>query len=139
MKVGNRSSESMAQFRCLGTTQFDSGGGKRGLDSFNAVQNLLSSHLLSENIKIRIYRTIILPEVLYGCETLSLTLRKNHRLRVFENRVLRRIFGSKRDEVTAGWKKLHNEGFHNLYSSSSISRMIESRIIIQAGPVAGIG
>jgi hypothetical protein len=84
---------------------------KRRLNSGNAcyhsVQNLLPSRLLSKNIKIRIHKTIILPVVLYGCETLSLTLREEHRLRVFENRVLR-IFGPKRDEVTGDWRKLHN-------------------------------
>jgi hypothetical protein len=63
-------------------------------------------------VKIKIYKTIILPVVLYECETLSLTLREEHKLRVFENRVLRRIFGSKRDEVTGGWRKLHNEELH---------------------------
>jgi len=73
------------------------------------VQNLLSSSLLSKNIKIKIYRTIILPVILYGCETWLLTLREERRLRVFENRVLRRIFGPKRDEVTMEWRKLHNE------------------------------
>ena len=65
-----------------------------------SVQNILSSSLLSKNLKIKIYRTIILPVVLYGCETWSLTLREEHRLRMFENRVLRRVFGPKRDEVT---------------------------------------
>jgi hypothetical protein len=69
------------------------------------------------NIKIRIYKTIILPVGLYGCETWSLTLREEHRLRVFENRVLRRIFGPKRDEETGGWEELHNEELHNLYNS----------------------
>jgi hypothetical protein len=82
---------------------------------------------MSKNIKIRIYRTIILYVVLYGCETWSLTLREEHKLRVFEKRVLRRIFGPKRDEVTGGWTKLHNEELHNLYSSPSIIRMIKSR------------
>jgi hypothetical protein len=67
---------------------------------YHSVQNLLSSRLLSKNLKIRIYKTIILPVVLYGCETWSLTLKEEHRLRVFENRVLRRIFGLKRDEET---------------------------------------
>jgi hypothetical protein len=62
-----------------------------------------------ENLKIRIYKTVILPVILYGCETWSLTLRKEHKLGVFENRVLRRIFGPKRDEVTGEWRKLHNE------------------------------
>jgi hypothetical protein len=73
-----------------------------------SVQNLLSFRLLSKNLKIRIYKTIILPVVLYGYETWSLTLRDEHRLRVFENMVLRRIFGKKRDEVTGESKKLHN-------------------------------
>jgi hypothetical protein len=77
---------------------------KRRLNSGNvcyySVQNLLSSRLLSKNIKIKIFKSIILPMVLNGCETWSLTLREEHRLRVFENRVLRRIFGPKRDEVT---------------------------------------
>ena len=72
------------------------------------MQNLLSSSLLSKNLKIKIHRTIILPVVLYGCETWSLILRVERRLRVFENRVLRRTFGPKRDEVTGEWRKLHN-------------------------------
>jgi hypothetical protein len=85
--------------------------------------------LLSKNVKIIIYKNIILPVVLYG----SLTLRKEHRLRVFENRVLRRIFGPKRDEVTGGWRELHNEELHNLYSSPNIIRMIKSRRMRLAG------
>jgi hypothetical protein len=85
-----------------------------------SVQNLLSSRLLSKNIKIGINKTIILPVALYGCKTWSLTFREKYRLRVFENRLLRRIFGPKRDEVTGGWRKLHNEELHNLYSSQSI-------------------
>jgi hypothetical protein len=68
------------------------------------VQDLVSSSLLSKNTKIKIYRTIFLPVVLYGCETWSVTLREEHRLRVFENRVLRKIFGPKRDEVTGEWR-----------------------------------
>jgi hypothetical protein len=75
----------------------------------------LSSRLLSRNIKVKIYKTIILRVVFYGCETWSLTLREDHRLRVFENRVLRRIFGAKRDEVTGEWRKLHNEELHISY------------------------
>jgi hypothetical protein len=71
--------------------------------------------------------TIILPVVLYGCETLSLTLREQHRLRVFENRVLRRIFGPKRDEVTGEWRKSYNEELHILYSSPNITRQMKSR------------
>jgi hypothetical protein len=81
---------------------------------------------VSKKLKIRIYKTIILPVVLYGCETWSLTLREEHRLRVFENRVLRRIFGQKRDEVTGEWRKLNNEELCDLYSSPSIIRIIKS-------------
>ena len=73
-----------------------------------------SSRLLSRNLKIKIYRTIILPVVLYECETWSLTLREERRLRVFENRVLRRVFGPKRDEITEEWRKLHNEELSDL-------------------------
>ena len=79
------------------------------------MQNLLSSGLLSKNLKIKIYRTVILPVVLYGCETWSLTLREERRLRVFENRVLRRIFGPRRNKVTGDWRKLHNEELNDLY------------------------
>jgi len=74
----------------------------------------MSSSLLSKKLKIKIGRTIILPIVLYGCETWSLTLREEHRLRVFENRVLRRVFGPKRDEVTGEWRRLHNEELSDL-------------------------
>jgi hypothetical protein len=84
-------------------------------------------------LKIRIYKIIILPVVLYGCKTLSLTLREEHRLRVFENRVLRGIFGPKRDEMIGGWTKLHNEELHNLYCSPSIIRIIKSRRIKMGG------
>jgi hypothetical protein len=78
--------------------------------------------LLSKNLKIKIYkyRTTILPVVLYVCETWSLTLREERRLRLFENRVLRRVFGPKRDEVTEEWKKLHNEELRDLYSLPNI-------------------
>jgi hypothetical protein len=82
----------------------------------------VSSRLLSRNVKVKIYKTIILPVVLYGCETWSLTLREEHRLRVFENRVLRRIFVRKKDDVTGKWRKLHNEELHNLFSSPDIIR-----------------
>jgi hypothetical protein len=77
--------------------------------------------------------------VLYGCETWSLTLREKHRLRVFENRVLRRIFGPKRDEVTGDWRKLHNYELHNLYSSPNIIKMIKSRRMRWTGHVARMG
>jgi hypothetical protein len=85
------------------------------------------------------YKTIILPVVLYGCETWSLTVREEHKLRVFQNRVLRRIFGPKRDGVMGGWRKLHNEEVHNLYSSPSIMRIIKSRRMRWAEHVARMG
>jgi hypothetical protein len=99
----------------------------------------LASRLLSRNVKIKIYKTIILPVGLYGCETWSLTLREVHRLRVFENRVLRRIFGPKTDEVTGEWGKLHNEELHNLYSYPDIIRQVKSRRMRWAGHVARMG
>jgi hypothetical protein len=89
--------------------------------------------LLSRNINIRIYKTTILPVVLYGCETWSLVLREEHRLRVFENTVPRRIFGPKRDEMTGDWRKLHNEELHNFYSSTDIIKMMRSRRMRWAG------
>jgi hypothetical protein len=85
----------------------------------------LSSSLLSKNTRIEIYRTIILPVVLYGCETWSLTLREEHRLRVFENRALRGIFGPKRDEVSCEWRRLHNEELNDLYSSPNTIQVIK--------------
>jgi hypothetical protein len=81
---------------------------------------------MSKNLKIKIYKTVILPVVLYGCETWSLTLAEEHRLRVFENRVLRRIFGPKREE-DGSWRKLHNDELRDLYSSPNIVRVIKSR------------
>jgi hypothetical protein len=89
--------------------------------------------LLSKNLKIRIYKTTILPVVLDGCETWSLTLREEHRLGMFENRVLRRIFGPKRDEVTGEGRKLHNKELHDLYSSPNSIRMVKARRMRWAG------
>jgi hypothetical protein len=90
-------------------------------------------------LKFKIYKPIILSVVLYGCETWSLTLREEHRLRVFENRVLRGIFGPTRDEVIGEWRKLHNRELHNLYSSPDIIRQIQSRRMRWAGHVARMG
>jgi len=112
---------------------------KLGNACYYSVQNLLSSSLLSKKLKIKIYRTMILPVVLYGCETWSLTLREERRLRVFENRVLRRVFGPKRDEVTGKWRKLHNEELNDLYSLPNIVRVVKSRRMRWAGHVARMG
>jgi len=102
------------------------------------VRNLLSSSLLSKNLKIKIHRTIIIP-VVYGCETWSLTLREECRLRVFENRMLRRIFGPKRDEVKGEWRKLHNEELNDLYSSPNIISVIKTRRIRWVGHALCMG
>ncbi|KAJ4426501.1 hypothetical protein ANN_27315 [Periplaneta americana] len=95
--------------------------------------------LNSKNLKVRIYKTVILPVVLYGCETWTLTLREEHTLKVFENKVLRKIFGAKRDEVTGERRKLHNTELHTLYSSPDIIRNIKSRCLRWAGHVARMG
>jgi len=104
-----------------------------------SVLNLLSSRLLSKNLKIKIYRNIILPAVLCGCKTWSLKLREERKLRVFENVVLRRIFEPRRDEVTGEWRRLYNEELNDLYSSPNILRVIKSRRIRWAGHVARMG
>jgi hypothetical protein len=103
------------------------------------VQNLLSSCLPTKNVKVRIYKTIILLVIIYGCETWSLALREEHKLRVFENRVLRRIFGPKRDGVTGGWRKLRYVELRDMYPSPSIIRIIKSRRMRWAGHVARMG
>ena len=100
---------------------------RSGNACYHSVQNLLSSRLPSKNLKIKICRTIILPVVLYGCETWSLTLREERKLRVFENMVLRRIFGPRSDEVTGEWRRLHNEELKDPYSSPNIVQVIISR------------
>jgi hypothetical protein len=108
---------------------------KRRLNSDNAcyhsVQNLPSTRLLYQNINIKIYKATISPVVLYGWKNWSLTLIEEHRLRVFENRVLRRIFGPQGDEVTGGWKQLHN-----VYFSPSTIRMVKPRRMRRVGHVA---
>jgi len=111
---------------------------KSGNACYHLVQNLWSSSLLFRSIKIKIHRTVILPVVLYECETWLRTLREEHRLRVSENRVLR-IFGPKRDEVTEEWRKLHNKEFNDLYCSPNIVWVIKSRRMRWAGHVAHMG
>ena len=99
----------------------------------------MSSSLLFKNLNIKIYRTIILPIVLYGCETWSLTLREERRLRVFENRVLRVIFGAKGDEVTGEWRKLHNEELNDLCCSPNVVRVVKWRRMRWAEHVSNMG
>jgi hypothetical protein len=104
--------------------------------SFSPKSFVFSSHI--KNLKIKIHKTVILPVVLYGCEIWSLTLREERRLRVFENRVLRKIFGPKREE-DGSWRKLHNDELHSPYSSPNIVRVIKSRRMRWAGHVARRG
>jgi hypothetical protein len=109
-----------------------------GNDCYHSFQNFLSCRL-SKNLKIRIYKTIILPVVLYECDIWSLALREERRLRVFENRVLRKIFGPKRDEVTGEWRQVHNEELRGLYSPPNIIRIFKSRRVRSTGHVARMG
>jgi len=135
VRTDNNSIERVEEFKYLGTTLTNQNSIQEQIKSslklgnacYYSVQNLLSSKLLSKNLKIKMYRIIILPVVLYGCETWSLTLREERRLRVFENRVLRRVFRPRRDEVTGEWRKLHNEELRDLYSLPNIVRVVKSR------------
>jgi len=136
--------ERVEQFKYLGTTLTNINSIQEEIKSrlksgnacYQSVQNLLTFSLPSKNIKIKIYRTIILPVVVYECETWLLTLSEERRLRVFVNRVLRRIFGPKRDDVTGEWRKLHNEELNDLYSSPSIFQVFKSRRMRWTGHVA---
>ena len=110
----------------------------RIIASISHLQSFLFQFAI-QKLKIKIYRTIILPVVLYGCETWSLTLRDERRLRVFENRVLRRVFGPKRDVVTGEWRKLHNEELSDLYSLPNIVRVVKWRRMRWAGHMVRMG
>jgi hypothetical protein len=104
-----------------------------------AAQLVASRAVFRSTKLVRIYKTIILPVVLYGCDTWPLTVREEHKLSVLEKRGLRRILGPKMDGVTGGWRKLHNDEMHNLNSSPSINRIIKSRRMRWAGHVAQRG
>ncbi|KAJ4438444.1 hypothetical protein ANN_14389 [Periplaneta americana] len=147
IKIGDLSFEELEKFKYLGATvtniNYTWEEIKHRINMGNAcyysVEKLLSSSLLSKKLNVRIYKTVILPVVLYDCETWTLTLREEQRLRVFENKVLRKIFGTKRDEVTGEWRKLHNAELHALYTSPDIIRNVKSRCLRWAGHVAHMG
>ena len=107
-----------------------------GNTCYYSLGKILSSRLLSKKLKVKTYKTIILPVVLYGCETWSLILREEQRLRVLENKVLMKIFGAKKDEITGEWRKLYNAELHALYSSPNIISSLKSRRLRWVGHLA---
>ena len=148
LRTDNSTFERVEEFKHLGTTLRNQNSIaeeiksrlKSGNACYHSVQNILSSRLLSKNLKIKTYvRTILLPVVLYGCETWSLTLQEERKLRVSENMALRRIFELRRDEVTGELRRLHNKELNDLYSSPNIVRVIKSKRMRWAGHVARMG
>ena len=133
IQIDNSSFERVEQVKYLGTTLTEQNSIQEEIKSrlksgnayYELAQNLLSSSLLSKNVKIKIYRIILVPVVLYGCETLLLKPMEEYGLRVIENRVLRRIIGPKRDKVTGEWRKLNNEELNDLYSLLNIVWVIK--------------
>jgi hypothetical protein len=134
VKIDSITIERVKEFKYLGATLTDQNSIQKGIKSrlklgnacYHLVQKLLSSRLLSRNLKFNIYRTLILPVVLYGCKPWLLTFRGERRLNVFENRVLRRVFGPRRGEVTGEWRKLHNEELNDHYYFPNIVRVVNS-------------
>jgi hypothetical protein len=143
LPIHNKSFKNVTKFKCLRTTATNQNWTNEEIKSrlnsgnacYHSVQNILSSCLLSKNFNIKIHKTIILSAVLYGCETWSLILREEQRLGVFENRVLRRIFGPRREEVAGGWRRLHNEELHKLYALPGIIRVMKTMGMRRMGHV----